>query len=382
VGSTKESSMIVRAAIVLVLLTLSLAACRGETSPPSSDRRFALGGASYGGSGYGGWPWPWPDAGPDAGSDAGPGGDGGPGSGHPDAGGPGSGYPDGGYPDAGWPWPWPDAGSPDGGGPGSGQPDAGSPDGGGPGSGQPDAGSPDGGGPGSGYPDSGPGGPDGGGPGSGYPDSGPGGPDGGGPGSGYPDAGPGGPDGGGPGSGYSDAGPGYDAPISDGPVADAPHHDAPPGTEPYDGGSGMESWWKDTDGIDPELAGCHIEYTARLCGVESNPGRHFGELCKNNQVIVETNPDPAMRCHNHPGDIGHPYVVNCNDWCKNTYAIPLPIPFLPMKRGVAAASGKCQVVRNITCGRKMLNSARCLCADGYRGNGRMNPPEGEPEDVR
>ncbi len=285
--------MTMRAGLVLVLLSLSLSACRGEPGEPSSQKRFALGGASYGGSGYGGWPWPWPDAGP--------------GSGYPDGGGPGSGYPDGG-------------------------------------------------GPGSGYPD-------GGGPGSGYPDGG----------NAYPDAGvpphdgPYAPD------APRDGGPSHDAPRDGG-----PGHDGPPGTIPYDGGSGRDSWWEDTDGVDPELAGCHIEHDRQGCGSEDHGGRHFGEVCQQGTWLVETNPG-KNECHKHPGDMGHPYRINCDDWCRDRYAIPLPIPFLPKRRGVAAPmGGRCQVIGYLPCGSRILDSARCLCSDGYYGNGRTDPPEGYP----
>lgn len=318
--------MIMRAGLVLVLLSLSLAACRGEQGDPTSQKRFALGGTGYGGSGYGGWPWPWPDAGPGSGYDAG--------NPYPDAGGPGSGY-DAGQPvpDAGWPWPWPDAGpSPDAGGPGSGY----------------DAGYP--------YPD------------SSYP---------------YPDAGvppydgpyapPDAPrDGGHPPDAPRDGGPSHDAPRDGG------HgHDGPPGTIPYDGGTGRDSWWEDTDGVDPELAGCHIEHDRDTCGSEANPGRHFGELCQGN-FLIETNPR-ENECHKHGGDMGHPYRVNCDDWCRNRYAIPLPIPFLPKRRGVAAPQGgTCQVIGYLPCGNRIVDSARCLCSDGYYGNGRTEPPQGYP----
>jgi hypothetical protein len=206
------------------------------------------------------------------------------------------------------------------------------------------------------------------------------------------------PDGGSPydgGQGY-DGGHGHDGPdappdagVYDGPYAppDGPRdgghgsdgghgHDGPPGTIPYDGGTGKETWWDDTDGVDPELAGCHIEYTAAGCGNEANPGRHFGELCMGN-ILVETNPG-INECHKHAGDVGHPYVVDCDKWCRNTYGIPLPIPFLPKFRGVVAPRGRCQVIGYMPCSTRIVDSARCLCSDGYYGNGVTEPPAGYP----
>lgn len=206
-------------------------------------------------------------------------------------------------------------------------------------------------------------------------------PDAGMPDGGMPDAGSGAdagvPDGGMPDGGMPDGGGDPDAGLPDGPAdgvaappADGGH---PPGTIPYDGGSGQRSWWTDSDGVDPEFAGCHIEWNAN-CGLEANPGRHFGELCQTNDVLVETNPGKDV-CHDHPGDIGHPYVVPCDAWCKNLYAIP---GRQPTRRGIAAMSGRCQVIGYLPCGNRIVDSARCLCSDGYYGNGEMDPPSGYP----
>lgn len=144
------------------------------------------------------------------------------------------------------------------------------------------------------------------------------------------------------------------------------------GTIPYDGGSGQNSWWADTDGVDPESAGCHVEYTAAGCATEVNPGRNFGEKCMSGDVLVETNPGPG-ECHQHAADIGHPYTVPCDAWCKNNYIIQTPGN--PTRRGVAAVSGRCQTIGYLPCGSyTVVDSARCLCSDGYWGSGSTDTP--------
>jgi hypothetical protein len=142
---------------------------------------------------------------------------------------------------------------------------------------------------------------------------------------------------------------------------DAHGHDGPPGTIPYDGGTGQNSWWKDTDGVAPELAGCHVEYTESTCGTPSNPGRNFGESCSGN-TLIETNPGAGV-CHQHDGDLGHPYTVPCNDWCKNQYAIPVPGVQGGQRRGVAAKSGYCVAIGYLPCQDGFVDSARCRCDD-------------------
>jgi len=133
------------------------------------------------------------------------------------------------------------------------------------------------------------------------------------------------------------------------------------GTIEYDGGSGQNSFWKDTDGIEPESAGCHVEYAAAGCAVAASPGRNFGEKCLTGDVLVETNPGRG-ECHLHPGDIGHPYTVPCNAWCKNLYVITLPNGS-PKRRGTASAGGRCETIADHKCGDGAVTSARCLCSE-------------------
>jgi len=81
--------------------------------------------------------------------------------------------------------------------------------------------------------------------------------------------------------------------------------------KPDDWMDGAETWWKDSDGIDPGMPGCHIG-TNR----DGNPnGRMFGEACLPNGLLVETNPGSGV-LHSHKGGIGHPDMFDCNEWCQ------------------------------------------------------------------
>lgn len=75
------------------------------------------------------------------------------------------------------------------------------------------------------------------------------------------------------------------------------------------------TYWKDSDGVDPGTAGCHIETDAH--GQPDPHGRHFGEACGMHAgecVLVETNPK-AGAVHQHPNDTGRPDVFSCAQWC-------------------------------------------------------------------
>ncbi len=99
---------------------------------------------------------------------------------------------------------------------------------------------------------------------------------------------------------------------------------------------GGTTWWKDSDGVDPGLAGCHI-------GTDSNGlpnGRMFGEACLADGLLVESNPG-AGELHGHSDDIGHPDIFDCNTWCI----------------GNGASEGRCEVASAPPC----VQSARCVC---------------------
>ncbi len=76
-----------------------------------------------------------------------------------------------------------------------------------------------------------------------------------------------------------------------------------------------ETYWYDTDGVEPGIAGCHIGVKGPEDKTPNN--RSFGEVCLSDVVLIESNPGKD-KIHSHKGDIGAPYLVNCSDWCKGT----------------------------------------------------------------
>ena len=106
--------------------------------------------------------------------------------------------------------------------------------------------------------------------------------------------------------------------------------------KPTDWMEGTTSWWKDSDGVDPDVAGCHIGTDA-----EGKPnGRMFGEACLPDGMLVESNPG-ADELHSHTNDIGHPDMFDCNAWCV----------------GKGASQGACTVAAAPPC----KQSAMCAC---------------------
>ncbi len=106
--------------------------------------------------------------------------------------------------------------------------------------------------------------------------------------------------------------------------------------QPNDWQENTTSWWKDTDGVDPSVAGCHI-------GTDENGepnGRMFGEACLDNGLLVESNPG-ADELHSHANDIGHPDTFDCNTWCV----------------GKGNKNGVCEVAAAPPC----AQSAACSC---------------------
>jgi len=77
---------------------------------------------------------------------------------------------------------------------------------------------------------------------------------------------------------------------------------------------GKEStYWDDTDGVAPGVAGCHVGVTQ----AGKPDGRFFGEACQSNQVLIESNPGAGV-IHVHTGDLGHPDTFDCKAWCVGT----------------------------------------------------------------
>ncbi len=83
--------------------------------------------------------------------------------------------------------------------------------------------------------------------------------------------------------------------------------------QPSDWQEGVTSWWTDSDGIAPGIAGCHIGTDAS--GTPN--GRMFGEACLPNGLLVESNPG-LDELHSHGNDTGHPDTFDCNAWCAGT----------------------------------------------------------------
>ena len=98
--------------------------------------------------------------------------------------------------------------------------------------------------------------------------------------------------------------------------APSPEAQGMPGTKgtfdfkPTDWTKGVTTWWKDSDGVDPGTAGCHIGTDRE--GIPN--GRMFGEACLPDGMLVESNPRADL-VHTHTNDIGHPDKFDCNAWC-------------------------------------------------------------------
>ena len=82
---------------------------------------------------------------------------------------------------------------------------------------------------------------------------------------------------------------------------------------PPDYKADVRSYWYDTDGVDPGVAGCHVGVAGEK---DKTPnGRVFGEACRDIRVLIESNP-AADQIHGHADDVGHPDLFDCNAWCK------------------------------------------------------------------
>jgi hypothetical protein len=80
--------------------------------------------------------------------------------------------------------------------------------------------------------------------------------------------------------------------------------------KPVDWVEGETTWWMDSDGIDPGVAGCHI-------GTDESGtpnGRMFGEACLPDGRLAESNPGKS-ELHSHTNDTGHPDTFDCTAWC-------------------------------------------------------------------
>lgn len=108
--------------------------------------------------------------------------------------------------------------------------------------------------------------------------------------------------------------------------------------KPTDWNNSKKTWWKDSDGVAPGIAGCHIGTNDK--GEEN--GRMFGEACLESGLLVESNPE-AGKLHSHGNDIGHPDTFDCNAWC--------------IGKG-SSQGGQCVIVTGPS---PCANSAKCAC---------------------
>ena len=106
--------------------------------------------------------------------------------------------------------------------------------------------------------------------------------------------------------------------------------------KPADWEAGATTYWLDTDGIAPDVPGCHIG--ADSSGVPN--GRVFAEACLPDGRLVESNPG-RDELHSHSDDTGHPDTFDCQQWCV----------------GTGHSSGACAVAQTVACG----PSAICAC---------------------
>ncbi len=106
--------------------------------------------------------------------------------------------------------------------------------------------------------------------------------------------------------------------------------------QPADWQEGQTTYWSDTDGVAPGVAGCHLGTDA-----DGKPnGRMFGEACLENGRLVESNPGKD-EVHSHSNDTGHPDTFDCDAWCI----------------GQGKASGSCVPADAPPC----KASAKCAC---------------------
>lgn len=132
--------------------------------------------------------------------------------------------------------------------------------------------------------------------------------------------------------------------------------------------TGDDTFWTDSDGVDPFVPGCHYEWRREILdesgkyvcadrlppvvgGVATPLNRLdlrgiFGELCYTDTILVESNPEAGV-CHRHIKDKGGPFLWDCQVLCK-----------------AQGKKGKCEEVPNFTPRgeTESCNSAKCVCS--------------------
>jgi hypothetical protein len=106
-----------------------------------------------------------------------------------------------------------------------------------------------------------------------------------------------------------------------------------------------DTYWVDSDGVAPDVAGCHISTDAN----KKPTGRIFSEACLSDRVLVESNPGADV-LHKHKNDVGKPDIVHCNAWCQGQEH---DRGFCRAKPAVSTATVDCQ----------QIQSAACECSD-------------------
>lgn len=105
------------------------------------------------------------------------------------------------------------------------------------------------------------------------------------------------------------------------------------------------SYWIDTDGVAPGVAGCH--YGTDATGEIAN-GRAFAEGCREDGLLIESNPAQG-KVHAHKKDTGHPDLFDCNAWCEGTVqksgmcvTVPAPKPCSTIDPDMTSAMCVCK----------------------------------------
>jgi hypothetical protein len=109
-------------------------------------------------------------------------------------------------------------------------------------------------------------------------------------------------------------------------------------------------FWVDTDGVAPEVPGCHYAYKNEPECIEQEGGSEIvgwiGEECRDG-LLVETNPGAGV-CHEHENAQGKPDTFDCLAYCHghdNGYHWGRCIPVADVcdgKDGKKIASAKCE----------------------------------------
>ncbi len=124
-----------------------------------------------------------------------------------------------------------------------------------------------------------------------------------------------------------------------------------------------DQYWTDTDGVHPDVAGCHFPFSGMTaegaCTGPLAPAGVFGEFCNPPEddpmhqtgfpvgALIESNPEADV-CHPHGNGLGHPDVYDCDAFCKGTFS--------------ESHTGAC--VADVCNADGEIPSARCECTPG------------------